>query len=146
MENLFSYKGLSTTEIIHHLALFVSGLWQIHPFEEGNTRTTAVFLIKYLRLLGYNSTNDLFEKNARYFKNALVRSNFNDLNNGIYQTTEYLELFLRNLLLNENNELQNRTMHIHFNKDSTFDKMSVEESRYEYLKEENEYKEESKWQ
>ncbi len=79
---------------------------------EGNTRTTAVFFIKYLRALGFNVTNDIFAKNAWYFRNSLVRANYNDLKNGIYETTEYLELFLRNLLLNENHPLQNRTLHI----------------------------------
>ena len=111
-EKEYSYKNLSMDEIIHHLAVFVSRLWQIHVFEEGNTRTTAVFFIKYLRTLGFDATNDIFATNAWYFRNALVRANYNDLKNGIHETTEYLELFLRNLLLNEKNELYNRTMHI----------------------------------
>lgn len=88
-------------EIIHHLAIFVSRLWQIHVFGEGNTRTTAVFFIKYLRTLGFDATNDIFAENAWYFRNALVRANYNDLRNGVHETTEYLELFLRNLLLDE---------------------------------------------
>lgn len=108
----FSYKNLSMEEIIHHLAFFVSRLWQIHVFGEGNTRTTAVFFIKYLRTLGFDATNDIFAENAWYFRNALVRANYNDLKNGVHETTEYLELFLRNLLLDEKNELHNRTMHI----------------------------------
>ena len=111
-EKKFSYKNLSMEEIIHHLAIFVSRLWQIHVFGEGNTRTTAVFFIKYLRTLGFDATNDIFAENAWYFRNALVRANYNDLKNGIHETTEYLELFLRNLLLNEKNELHNRSMHI----------------------------------
>ena len=72
-EKAFSYKGLSMEEIIHHLAVFISRLWQIHIFEEGNTRTTAVFFIKYLRMLGFTATNDIFAENAWYFRNALVR-------------------------------------------------------------------------
>ena len=111
-EKKFSYKNLSMEDIIHHLALFVSRLWQIHVFGEGNTRTTAVFFIKYLRTLGFDATNDIFAENAWYFRNALVRANYNDLKNGVHETTEYLELFLRNLLLDEKNELHNRTMHI----------------------------------
>ena len=111
-EKSFSYKGLSMDEILHHLALFVAGLWQIHIFGEGNTRTTAVFFIKYLRTLGFSATNDIFAKNAWYFRNALVRANYTNLRKGINETTEYLELFLRNLLLNENNELLNRNLHI----------------------------------
>ena len=111
-EKDFSYKGLSMDEIIHHLAVFVSRLWQIHIFGEGNTRTTAVFFIKYLRTLGFSATNDIFAENAWYFRNALVRANYTNLQKGIHETTEYLEAFLRNLLLNEKNELHNRNLYI----------------------------------
>lgn len=111
-EKKFSYKNLSMEDIIHHLAIFVSRLWQIHVFGEGNTRTTAVFFIKYLRTLGFDVTNDIFAENAWYFRNSLVRANYNDLKNGVHETTEYLELFLRNLLLDEKNEIHNRSMHI----------------------------------
>ena len=111
-EKDFSYKGLSMDEIIHHLAVFISRLWQIHIFGEGNTRTTAVFFIKYLRTLGFSATNDIFAENAWYFRNALVRANYTNLQKGVHETTEYLEVFLRNLLLNEKNELHNRNLHI----------------------------------
>ena len=111
-EKKFSYKSLSMDEIIQHLAFFISRLWQIHVFGEGNTRTTAVFFIKYLRTLGFDVTNDIFAENAWYFRNSLVRANYNDLKNGIHETTEFLEVFLRNLLLNENPPLHNRTLHI----------------------------------
>lgn len=127
-EKKFSYRNLTMDEIIHHLALFVSRLWQIHIFLEGNTRTTAVFFIKYLRTLGFETTNDIFAENAWYFRNALVRANYNDLKSGVHETTEYLELFLRNLLLDEKNELHNRTMHISglLNGDS---KVDIEKSK-----------------
>ena len=111
-EKNFSYRGLSMDEIIHHLAVFVSRLWQIHIFGEGNTRTTAVFFIKYLRTLGFSVTNDIFAENAWYFRNALVRANYTNLPKGIHETTEYLEAFLRNLLLDEKNGLRNRNLHI----------------------------------
>lgn len=111
-EKKFSYKGLSMEEIIRHLAVFISRLWQIHVFGEGNTRTTAVFFIQYLRTLGFDVTNDIFAEHAWYFRNSLVRANYSDLINGIHETTEYLELFLRNLLLNERHPLHNRTLHI----------------------------------
>lgn len=111
-EKSFSYKGLSMDEIIRHLALFVSGLWQIHIFGEGNTRTTAVFFIKYMRSLGFSANNDIFAENSWYFRNALVRANYTNLQKGIHETTEYLEIFLRNMLLNEKNELHNRHLHI----------------------------------
>ena len=111
-ERNYSYRGLSMDEIIHHLAVFISRLWQIHIFGEGNTRTTAVFFIKYLRTLGFSTTNDIFAENAWYFRNALVRANYTNLQTGIHETTEYLETFLRNLLLNEKNELHSRNLHI----------------------------------
>lgn len=111
-EKNYSYKGLSMDETIQHLAKFVSAFWQIHVFGEGNTRTTAVFFIKYLKTLGFDVTNDIFAENAWYFRNALVRANYNDLKKDIHETTEYLELFLRNLMLDEKNELHNRETHI----------------------------------
>lgn len=111
-ERNFDYRGISMDEIIRHLAVFVSRLWQIHIFGEGNTRTTAVFFIKYLRTLGFSATNDIFAENAWYFRNALVRANYTNLQKGVHETTEYLELFLRNLLLGEKNDLHNRNLHI----------------------------------
>lgn len=111
-EREFRYNGLTMTEVIRHLAVFVSRLWQIHVLGEGNTRTTAVFFIKYLRQLGFDADNEMFAKYSWYFRNALVRANYNDLKKGIYETTAYLEKFLRNLILNESNELHNRDMHI----------------------------------
>lgn len=111
-EKEFRYNGLTIDETIHHLAVFISGLWQIHIFCEGNTRTTAVFFIKYLRSLGFDAENDLFANNSWYFRNALVRANYTNIKKGIYETTEFLEKFLRNLLLDESNELHNREMHI----------------------------------
>ena len=111
-ERSFRYNGLSMTEVIHHLSVFISRLWQIHVFGEGNTRTTAVFFIKYLRQLGFEANNDMFVEHSWYFRNALVRANYNNIKKGIYETTEYLELFLQNLLLNGKNELHNRDMHV----------------------------------
>ena len=111
-EKEYEYRMHNVSAIIPHLAKFVAGLWQIHAFGEGNTRTTAVFFIKYLRTMGFDVTNDIFAENAWYFRNSLVRANYNDLPKGIRETTKYLELFLRNLLLNESNELKNRYTHI----------------------------------
>lgn len=111
-ERSFRYKGLSQIQIIEHLAKFVSGIWQIHPFPEGNTRTTAVFTIKYLRSMCYGVENDMFKSHSWYFRNALVRANYRNAVKGIESTHEYLVLFFRNLLLGENNELKNRYLHI----------------------------------
>ena len=132
-ERNFSYRGLSMDEIIHHLAVFISRLWQIHIFGEGNTRTTAVFFIKYLKTLGFSATNDIFAQNAWYFRNALVRANYTDLKKGVYETTEYLEIFLRNLLLNEKNELHNRYLHI--SGLLTPEKVDIEEKKAEAVRE-----------
>ena len=111
-EKNFSYANLDMSETIRHLATFVARLWQIHVFGEGNTRTTAVFFIKYLRTLGFTVTNDMFANHAWYFRNSLVRANYQNLKLGVYRTTEYLKQFLRNLLLDENHVLSNRSMHI----------------------------------
>lgn len=131
MEKEYEYPLNSTLGIIPHLAKFISGLWQIHVFGEGNTRATAVFLILYLRFMGFDVTNDIFAENAWYFRNALVRANYNDLTNGIRETTEYLEVFLRNLLLNEKNELKNRYMHIrwHSKQDIGEQKQDIREQK-----------------
>ena len=101
-EKQFSYEGLSLQESVKHLAKFTSDIWQIHPFCEGNTRTTAVFVIKYMKTFGLEVSNDVFAEHSWYFRNALVRANYNNLKNGIHATTEYLELFFSNLLLNTN--------------------------------------------
>ena len=108
-----SYLGLSADEIIVQISCFVSGIWQIHPFPEGNTRTTAVFTIQYLRSLGFNVNNDLFAEHSWYFRNALVRANYRNVVKGIEYTTVYLERFFRNLLLGEQWDLRNRYLHIH---------------------------------
>lgn len=114
-ERKFSYKGLSEQGIIEHIAHFISNLWQIHIFGEGNTRTTAIFLIKYLRKLGFkNVNNDLFSNHSWYFRNALVRANYEDLSKRIYRTEKFLIRFLSNLLLKGNYSLKNREMHVLF--------------------------------
>ena len=111
-ERHFSYKNLTLEETVKHITFFVSRLWQIHAFGEGNTRTTAVFTIKYLRSLGFNADNRIFAENSWYFRNALVRANYNNLQKGIHENPEFLEKFFRNLLLGEHNELKNRFLHI----------------------------------
>lgn len=109
-EHAFDYTQVSPDKLVEHLAKFVSGLWQIHPFGEGNTRTTAVFTILYLRSMGFNVENDLFAKHSWYFRNALVRANYQNVQKGIMRNSDFLILFFRNLLLGEKNELKNRYM------------------------------------
>ena len=108
MEKEFSYKNLAPADMITHFAKFISGIWQIHPFREGNTRTTAVFAIKYLRTMGFTVSNDLFAEHSWYFRNALVRANYRNYAGNIEPEFKPLENFFRNLLFGENNELKNR--------------------------------------
>lgn len=109
-ERLFDYSKVDRNGLVNRIAQFVSGLWQIHPFGEGNTRTTAVFTILYLRSMGFDVTNDLFAKHSWYFRNALVRANYQNLQKGIMRSTEYLEHFFHNLLMGGEYELRNRYM------------------------------------
>ena len=111
-ERQFSYKGLSTDKMVAHITRFVSGIWQIHAFGEGNTRATAVFAIQYLRSIGFDINNDLFAKHSWYFRNALVRANYKNARLGIDYTPVYLERFFRNLILGEQWDLRNRYLHI----------------------------------
>jgi len=111
-EKGYDYKQHDIAEAMNHIAQFVSDLWQIHPFGEGNTRTTAVFTIKYLRTFGFPISNETFANYSWYFRNALVRANYNNIPKGIFATTQYLEAFFRNLILSEQNELKNRYLHV----------------------------------
>ena len=113
-EKKFSYKGLSQQEVIEHIASFTSYLWQIHVFGEGNTRTVAIFLIKYLRTFGFKVSNELFEQHSWYFRNALVRANYKNYTKNIFATHEFLLRFFENLLLGEKHILKNRTLHIYY--------------------------------
>ena len=128
-EKNFSYEGLTIDESVRHIAKFTSGIWQIHPFGEGNTRSTAVFIIKYLKTFGFNVSNETFADNSWYFRNALVRANYNDLKNGIHSTTKFLELFFENLLMDAGHELKNRYMHIDFEKDSAAQSANINASK-----------------
>ena len=109
-EKQFDYRGLSMSEVVEHIAKFISGIWQSHPFREGNTRTTALFAIKYLKSIGFECNNDMFEQHSWYFRNALVRANYKNVAKGINQDYSFLNNFFRNLLMGENHELKNRYM------------------------------------
>ena len=111
-EKMVNYAALETDKAIEQIAKFISGVWQIHPFGEGNTRTTAVFTMKYLQSFGFEVKNDMFKDHSWYFRNALVRANYNNYPKGITATREYLVRFFRNLLLGENNALRNRDLQI----------------------------------
>ena len=107
-ERNFNYRGLSPQETISHFSRFIADVWQVHAFGEGNTRTTGIFAVKYLRTLGYAVENDIFADNSYYFRNALVRANYTNIPKGVHPTLVYLERFFANLLLGENNELKSR--------------------------------------
>ena len=118
-EKNFEYEGLTIEESVRHIAKFTSDIWQIHPFGEGNTRSTAVFIIKYLKTFGFNVSNETFAQNSWYFRNALVRANYSNWQNGIHATTEFLAMFFENLLMNAGHELKNRYMHIDYDIESS---------------------------
>ena len=113
-EKNFSYKDLSLDESIKHLCRFTSNIWQVHPFCEGNTRTTAVFIIKYLRTFGFNINDEVFADNSWYFRNSLVRANYKNFEKNVFEDTLYLEKFFYNLLTGSKHELKNRFAHIDY--------------------------------
>ena len=131
-EKQFSYEGLTVDEAVKHLAKFASDIWQIHPFSEGNTRATAVFMIKYMKTFGFSVNNDAFEKNSWYFRNALVRANYNNLQKGVHSTTKFLEMFFSNLLLDTHYELKNRYMHIDYVGKSNSQSIKSKVSKYQF--------------
>ena len=126
-EKSFSYKNLTIQDVVAHLAKFVSGIWQIHPFGEGNTRTTAVFTIKYLRSIGFDVNNDLFAEHSWYFRNALVRANYRNVRKGIEPDMSHLVRFFENLIMNTSHELKNRFMVINAPAELTGDRTSTEQ-------------------
>ena len=131
-EKQFSYEGLSVEASVKHLAKFASDIWQIHPFGEGNTRATAVFMIQYMKTFGFRVNNDAFRKNSWYFRNALVRANYNDLQKGIHSTTKFLELFFANLLLGTSYELKNQYMHVDFVDENTPQSINTQAPKYQF--------------
>ena len=131
-EKQFSYEGMSVEASVKHLEKFASDIWQIHPFGEGNTRATAVFMIKYMKTFGFSVNNDAFEKNSWYFRNALVRANYNNLQKGVHSTTKFLELFFSNLLLDTHYELKNRYMHIDYVNGSNLQSVNSKVSKSQF--------------
>ena len=112
-EKEFDYSKLKNNdELIKHIVKFTSSIWQVHAFGEGNTRTTAVFIEKYLNSMGFNVNNDMFKNKSLYFRNALVRSNYGNIPKGIYPTFDYLIMFFENLLQGKNNRLENKDLYI----------------------------------
>ena len=127
-ESNFSYKDLNIDDSIKHLCKFISNIWQVHPFCEGNTRTTAVFLIKYLRTFGFNINESVFADNSWYFRNALVRANYKNYEKNVFEDISFLEKFFYNLLTNSNYELKNRYMHIDYV--GSTDELDLESNNY----------------
>ncbi len=111
-ERKFDYSTVSSADAIRHIVRFISGIWQIHAFGEGNTRTTAVFLIKYLRSFGFEVKNESFEKHSWFFRNALVRSQYENIPKGVHRTFEPLERFMNFAVFGIPEDLRNRTLHI----------------------------------
>lgn len=123
---------MSVDAAVKHLAKFASDIWQIHPFSEGNNRATAVFMIKYMKTFCFSVNNDAFEKNSWYFRNALVRANYNNLQKGVHSTTKFLEMFFSNLLLGTNYELKNCDMHVDFVNENASQSINPKVSKYQF--------------
>lgn len=105
-----NYKNMSVVDVIKNITEFSSKIWQVHPFREGNTRATAVFIEKYLISLGYSVNNNLFKDKSIYFRNALVRSNYYNNYLNIKEDNSYLIKFYENLLLGKNNNLHSEDL------------------------------------
>ena len=120
LEKNKNYKEMNIVDVINNITDFSSRIWQIHPFREGNTRTTALFIEKYLVSLGYNVDNTLFKDKSVYFRNALVRSNYFNNYLNIKEDNSFLIKFYENLLLGKNNNLHSKDLIIEelFNKDN----------------------------
>ena len=110
LEKEKNYKDMSVVEVINNITKFSSSIWQVHPFREGNTRTTALFIEKYLISLGYEVDNTLFKDKSVYFRNALVRSNYFNNYLNIKEDNNYLVKFYENLLLGKNNNLHSQDL------------------------------------
>lgn len=139
-EKKFNYKGLSQQETLEHIVYFISYLWQIHVFGEGNTRTTAIFFIKYLRTFGFKVNNELFEQYSWYFRNALVRANYKNYSKNIYASNEFLNRFIENLLFGANHILNNREIHIQFNDTVKSVNDTVNDTVFSLIKQDNKIK------
>lgn len=111
-ERMTQFRQMDQEDLIYHFASFTANLWRIHPFGEGNTRTTAVFLIKYLRSVGFDVDNSLFEHHSRYFRDALVRANYNNLKKGVYEERDYLDIFFSDLIAGTHHTFSSRQLHI----------------------------------
>ena len=120
LERQKDYKEMNMVEVINNITNFSSNIWQVHPFREGNTRTTALFIQKYLISLGYNVDNSLFKEKSVYFRNALVRSNYFNNELGVKEDNSFLIRFYENLLLGKNNNLHSRDLIVEelFNKEN----------------------------
>ena len=120
LEKNKNYNEMNIVDVINNITDFSSSIWQIHPFREGNTRTTAIFIEKYIVSLGYNVDNTLFKDKSVYFRNALVRSNYFNNYLNIKEDNSFLIKFYENLLLGKNNNLHSRDLIVEklFNKEN----------------------------
>lgn len=110
-EREYQYSYPVNVKQIKHLADFVSRIWQVHPFAEGNTRTTAIFTELYLRSMGFDVNNEMFMQYASYFRGALVRSNYRNVKVNVDVNYEYLHKFFANLLMHKEYELDEQELY-----------------------------------
>ena len=107
-ERQVAYATLTQVDVVKKIQHFISGIWQIHPFLEGNTRTVTVFLIQYLREFGFDIDNTPFQQHSKYFRDALVLDNAKILQ----RRPEFLTAFFENLLLGGQNDLSSEKMYL----------------------------------
>ena len=112
LEKEKNYKDMNIVEVIKNITDFTSNIWQVHPFREGNTRTTAVFIYKYLNSLGFNQNISIYKNKSPYFRNSLVRSNYFNNYLNIKEDKSYLIKFYENLLLGKNNNLHSEDLNV----------------------------------
>lgn len=111
-EKDIDYFNMNKEQLIDRVSEFTSRIWQVHPFQEGNTRTTAIFVQKYLISMGFKVNNDLFRDNSLYFRNALVRANYKNYSIGVKADKQYINAFFENLLFDKKNILDNDELKI----------------------------------
>jgi len=112
-ERRHCYGSSLNEEFVRHFSRFIANIWQTHAFREGNTRTVALFSQKYLRYLGVRCDNMLFMDNSLFYRDALVRANFSNLELGIAEDLSFLNAFYENLVLDKNHNLSSYDLNLH---------------------------------
>lgn len=76
-------KSLEFTKLL-------AGLWQVHPFRDGNTRTTMAYAFKFAKEHGFEMNEDIILKHFGYVRNAFVKAS-----DGPYAEYKFLDHIIR---------------------------------------------------